>query len=212
MISSSVVPPSRFSISITWLILLPSRGVPGFAIFGASAVFGVSSAFLRTSHFASCCSGESPSNARARTRSSFSSVAAAGASVAGLASLFAGTSSGAASGSCGAARELRLTVLPPKPVQSRVPVRIRGGSRPGPHPQTLDCFPDPRDGLFAVGKFLYRRSTRKAVPDFYEPGCRPVRGQLRQGGFGSEAFSVNDGFRFHFGGVDCDVVRFVFDA
>jgi hypothetical protein len=28
MISSSVVPPSRLSIEITWLVLLPSRGAP----------------------------------------------------------------------------------------------------------------------------------------------------------------------------------------
>jgi hypothetical protein len=29
MISSRVVPPSAFSMAITWLVLLPSRGVPG---------------------------------------------------------------------------------------------------------------------------------------------------------------------------------------
>src|SRR5207237_7262453 len=30
IISSSVVPPSRLSIAITWLVLLPSRGTLGF--------------------------------------------------------------------------------------------------------------------------------------------------------------------------------------
>ena len=30
MISSSVVSPSRLSIAITWLVLLPSRGAPAF--------------------------------------------------------------------------------------------------------------------------------------------------------------------------------------
>src|ERR1700733_1175930 len=30
IISSSVAPPSRLSIAITWLVLLPSRGAPAF--------------------------------------------------------------------------------------------------------------------------------------------------------------------------------------
>src|ERR1700719_5291587 len=48
MISSSVVPPSRLSIAITWLVLLPSRGVPAFA--AATGVFFVLVAlFLRGS-------------------------------------------------------------------------------------------------------------------------------------------------------------------
>jgi len=42
MISSSVVPPSRLSISITWLDLLPSRGAPAFvAALGAFGGNGV---------------------------------------------------------------------------------------------------------------------------------------------------------------------------
>jgi hypothetical protein len=36
MISSSVVPPSRLSIAITWLVLLPSRGAPASFAFVAT--------------------------------------------------------------------------------------------------------------------------------------------------------------------------------
>jgi hypothetical protein len=38
MISSSVVPPSRFSIAITWLVLLSARGMPAF-VAGLGAFF-----------------------------------------------------------------------------------------------------------------------------------------------------------------------------
>ena len=68
MISSKVVPPSRFSISITWLILLFSRGVPMFAILAAAGAIGAATAFLRASHFCWLSSGDNPSKARARTR------------------------------------------------------------------------------------------------------------------------------------------------
>ena len=71
MISSSVVPPSRRSIAITWLILLPSRGAAVFATAAAAGAFGAATTFLRASHCSWRCSGDSPSKARASIRRSF---------------------------------------------------------------------------------------------------------------------------------------------
>src|ERR1019366_4599260 len=46
MISSSVVPPGRLSIAITWLVLLPSRGAPASFAVGATGAFFARVAFF----------------------------------------------------------------------------------------------------------------------------------------------------------------------
>src|SRR5579863_1403419 len=46
MISSKVVPPSRLSIAITWLVLLPSRGAPASFVVAATGAFFARVAFF----------------------------------------------------------------------------------------------------------------------------------------------------------------------
>ena len=137
----------------------------------------------------------------------------------GRVALFAGTSPGAASGTCGAAcvagvgSGLSATAAA---VSDSVPVSSAGAGSGSAavgvvSPRLSRVFQIPAYCSFAVPELFDRRGARQSVPNFYRPVCGPFRGELREGGFASEAIGIPDRFRFLRRSVNGDVARLVFN-
>ena len=77
--------------------------------------------------------------------------------------------------------------------------------------KALDRFPDALHRRVAILELLHPFRSGQAVPDFNQPGSRPLRGKLRQPGLIAELFRVRDRSSFLGRGVNGDVVGFSFD-